>query len=454
MSKLRTLHRCDQCGWTTSRWAGRCGDCGQWNTLRESTTASVVSATTLEHHSIVDLRIDSVSRVSSGCGELDRVLGGGLVPGGVALLGGEPGIGKSTLLLQMLGTLAATGKTVLLITGEESEAQVRMRAERLGALSDSLRVVASTCLDSATALIRQLRPTVAVIDSIQTMEDEAIDSTAGSVTQVRGCAAALVKCAKETGISVVLVGQVTKDGTLAGPRVLEHVVDTVLSFEGERHGSLRLLRAVKNRFGSTEELGLFEMAENGLREVADAGKRFLADRQDGLSGSVVLPALDGQRPLIVEVQALVSRTNLAQPRRSALGGLDGNRLSLLCAVLERRASFDLSSMDVYASIVGGVRVTEPAADLAIGLALASACADRAISADVAAAGEIGLGGEVRTVGQIERRAREAARVGIRKILVPATGPIVQVPGVESIPVRTLAEAIATALPRSTGSSVG
>jgi DNA repair protein RadA/Sms len=378
--------------------------------------------------------------VPTGISELDRVLGGGFVPGSATVVGGEPGIGKSTLLLQALSSLASRGQRCLLVTAEESKQQVKLRAERLGARDPTLWLVAETALPGVLAAIEDVQPDVMVVDSIQTVYDPELGSAPGSVTQVRECAHQLVRVAKERGLTTVLVGHVTKEGTLAGPRVLEHVVDTVLSFEGERHHALRLLRAVKHRFGPTGELGLFEMADDGLRGVPDPSGLFLGDRREGVPGSVVVPALEGHRPLLVELQALVAPSALSMPRRSAQG-LDSGRLSLLIAVLDRRVGLSLAGADVFASAVGGVKVVEPAADLAIGLALASALTGAALPPHVVACGEVGLGGEVRQVGQTARRLAEAARLGFRTAVVPASAP--DVPGgMEGIRVRSLAEAVA------------
>jgi DNA repair protein RadA/Sms len=367
-------------------------------------------------------------------------LGGGLVPGSATVVGGEPGIGKSTLLLQALSSLASRGARCLLVTAEESKQQVKLRAERLGARESSLWLLSETSLPAILAAITEVAPDVVVLDSIQTVFDPELGSAPGSVVQVRECAHQLVRVAKERSITTILVGHVTKEGTLAGPRVLEHLVDTVLSFEGERHHALRLLRAVKHRFGPTGELGLFEMADEGLRAVPDASGLFLGDRRAGVPGSVVVPAMEGHRPLLVELQALVAPSALAMPRRSAQG-LDSGRLSLLVAVLDRRVGLSLAGADVYASAVGGVRVAEPAADLALSLALVSALTGAVLPPDLVACGEVGLGGEVRQVSQCERRLAEAARLGFRTAVIPASSPGVPA-GMEAIRVRSLAEAVA------------
>ena len=386
-----------------------------------------------------DVQLGEWATRPTGIDELDRVLGGGLVPGSVTLVGGEPGIGKSTLLLQALASMASSGARCLLVSAEESKQQVRLRAERLGALDAGLWLVAETSLSGVVAAIDEVRPDVVVVDSVQTVADLDLGPAPGSVTQVRECAARLVGLAKQRGVSVLLVGHVTKEGALAGPRVLEHVVDTVLSFEGERHHSLRLLRAVKHRFGPTGELGLFEMAGAGLVGVPDAGALFLGDRRAGVPGSVVVPAMEGHRPLLVEVQALVTRSELPMPRRSAQG-LDPGRLALVIAVLAERAGVRLAGSDVYASAVGGVRVAEPAGDLALALALASAHLDRAVPADLVACGEVGLAGELRQVGSAGRRLAEAARLGFRRALVPASAPATA-DGLEVVRLPTLGAAL-------------
>jgi DNA repair protein RadA/Sms len=406
----------------------------------EVRTASAPVAPADRPVSLGDVDLGEWAPVPTGLGEIDRVLGGGLVPGSVTLLGGEPGIGKSTLLLQALASLAGRGARCLLVTAEESKQQVKLRADRLGAVSHNVWLVAETSLPSVLAAVDEVKPDVLVVDSIQTVYDPDLGSAPGSVAQVRECAHQLVRAAKERDLSTVLVGHVTKEGTLAGPRVLEHVVDTVLSFEGERHHALRLLRAVKHRFGPTGELGLFEMADDGLRPVPDPSGLFLGDRREGVPGSVVVPALEGHRPLLVEIQALVAPSGLAMPRRSAQG-LDNGRVSLLIAVLDRRVGLSLAGADVFVSAVGGARVAEPAADLAVAMALASALTGMALPPHVVACGEVGLGGEVRQVGQTARRLSEAARLGFRTAVVPASAPDVPA-GMEAIRVRSLAEAVA------------
>lgn len=399
----------------------------------------IISAPSAPATPIDQVQTEGFSAVPTGIGELDRVLGGGLVPGSVTLLGGEPGIGKSTLLLQFLGAVAAGGSRALLVSGEESRSQVHLRAKRLGAVHSNLWLAAETSLPEIVAQIDAVGPMVVVVDSIQTLHDPELASAPGSVGQVRECSHQLVRIAKEQGISILLVGHVTKEGSLAGPRVLEHIVDTVLSFEGDRHHALRLLRAVKHRFGATGELGLFEMVEDGLVGVADPSNLFLGDRHHGASGSVVTCAMEGARPLLVETQALVTDSSLAFPRRAATG-LDANRLAVLLAVLEQRAGMTkMSFCDVYAAAVGGVRLVEPAVDLAVCLAMASAYAEFPFPEDAIAIGEVGLAGEVRSVSQIGRRLSEAARLGFSRAYVPKSAP--DVAGIELVRVATLFDAV-------------
>ena len=374
---------------------------------------------------------------STGIDELDRVLGGGLVPGAVTLLGGEPGIGKSTLLLQLAATWPAR---TLYVSGEESAQQVRLRAERLGAIGPNLWLLAETSLPHVVAALDTVQPDLVIIDSIQSIADPDLGSAPGSVVQVRGCTHRLVAEAKQRAIPMVLVGHVTKDGGLAGPRLLEHVVDTVLSFEGDRHHALRMLRAVKHRFGSTNELGVFEMVEHGLVGVPDASSLFLTDRRTGVAGSAVTPTLEGHRPLLVEVQALTNKVTSGVPPRRSAQGLDPGRLALLLAVLERRARLPMGQHEVFASAVGGVRLIEPGSDLPMCLAIVSALADHPLPADVISFGEIGLAGELRQVAHASRRLAEAARLGFSRAIVPANSAN-GVDGISLIRVATLAEAL-------------
>jgi DNA repair protein RadA/Sms len=445
MAKLRAVFRCTECGTSAPKWAGRCPGCEAWNTLVEE----IEESSAVSHAALLGTRdlpvpisevdADEWQPRSTGVGELDRVLGGGLVPGSVTLVGGEPGIGKSTLLLQAVASIAAGGSKVLYVSAEESKQQVRLRAERLGALHPDLWLASETVVPHILSSVDEIDPAVLVVDSIQTVHTPEIGSASGSVAQVRESAARLVTAAKERNVSVVLVGHVTKEGGLAGPRVLEHIVDTVLAFEGDRHHALRLLRAAKHRFGSTDQLGLFEMTEQGLLGVPDPSRLFLADRRRGVCGSAVVPTMEGHRPLLVEVQALVTRSSLPSPRRSAQG-LDSGRVALLLAVLGERAGFSFAEQDVYALAVGGVKIVEPAADLGVALALASALANTPLPEDIVVCGEVGLGGEVRQVSHCDRRLAEAARLGFTRALVPRLSPDPPA-GMTAMRVGTLLEAI-------------
>ena len=452
MAKSAKRHRCIDCGSTTARWAGRCPSCGEWNTLvEESQLDPLVRAVDALGLSSMAVPLSSVdvseaAAVPTGVDEFDRVLSGGLVPGSVTLLGGEPGIGKSTLLLQVLAARAAAGHRVLLVSAEESAHQVRLRAERLGPVPPGLFILSATDIGAVVSAVGQSEPDLVVIDSIQavaigpaTVGERRSSGVPGSVTQVRECADQLVGLAKASEVAMVLVGHVTKDGSLAGPRALEHMVDTVLSFEGDRHHALRLLLAVKHRFGPTGELGLFEMGDQGLNRVDDPGRLLLGDRLTGVPGGVVLPAVQGRRTLMVELQALVTSMAQAQPKRSVVG-LDGSRLAMTLAVLGRHADLPVLAMDVFASVAGGIRVTEPAADLAVALAVASATTGVPLPSTLAAVGEVGLAGEVRQVTNLPRRLEEAARLGFDRVAVPAStesGPS----GVELIRVDTVAQAV-------------
>lgn len=441
-SRTREKFQCAECGVVSLKWVGRCGSCGTWNTLTpiETSRSTVNDYVRAEPVPITDVDPSGWELRSIGISEVDRVLGGGLVPGSVTLLGGEPGIGKSTLLLQVLAAVASAGSKVLYISAEESTAQVRLRASRLGALESTLWLASETSLPAIVSCIDSIKPDMLVVDSIQTVFDPDVGSTPGSVTQVRECAAQLVREAKDRGLTTMLVGHVTKEGNLAGPRVLEHMVDTVLTFEGDRHHALRLLRVTKHRFGATDNLGLFEMTDVGLSVVSDPSRLFLADRSPGVSGSIVIPTMEGHRPLLVEIQALVTQSALAIPRRSAQG-LDSGRLAVLLAVLSKRANHDLAHSDVHALAVGGVRVVEPAADLALALAIASSHSEQPLPSDLVACGEVGLGGELRQVSQFERRLSEAARLGFTRAVIPVLAPEPPA-GITPLRASNLAEAIA------------
>jgi DNA repair protein RadA/Sms len=435
------LHRCTECGCETPRWLGRCPSCDTWGSIVEQVRSGLVVGAGEGPVPLCEVSTETALARSTGVAELDRVLGGGLVPGSVTLLAGEPGMGKSTLLLQALARMAEAGARCLLVTAEESTAQVRMRAERLGALAATLLVVSDTSLPDVLTHVESVEPDVLALDSIQTVLDPGVSGAPGSVTQVRDSAYRLVQQAKERALATVLVGHVTKEGTLAGPRVLEHVVDTVLSFEGDRGQSLRMLHALKHRFGGTSELGLFEMTPCGLVDVPDASTRFLLDRRTDAPGSAVATVLEGTRPMLVEIQSLVV-TGGAPPRRYA-AGLDPARLAMLLAVLSQHAAIDTAQSEVYASVAGGLRVTETGADLALALAVGSAQRRCAVDARTAAVGELGLGGEVRTVPQLDRRIEEAARLGFTRVLAPPAAS--SRPGIEVVPVHDVTEALARCL---------
>ncbi|MHB1342283.1 MAG: DNA repair protein RadA [Coriobacteriia bacterium] len=420
MAKLRTEWRCQQCGHAAAKWLGKCPECGEFGTFVEemrsqpsgSGPSGGIARTPVK---LSDVQSTSAARVRTGVAEFDRVLGGGLVRGSLVLLGGEPGIGKSTLLLQTAGSLAETGSQVLYVCGEESAEQVKLRAERLGSSGDIL-LLPETDIASVIATALSIRPDILVIDSIQTMLDADLEGVAGSVGQVRSCAARLMRLAKTEGITVVLVGHVTKEGTIAGPRVLEHTVDTVLSFEGDRDHVFRIVRAAKNRFGSVSEIGVFEMAEAGLVGVSDPSGVLLSERSKETPGTCVLATVEGTRPMLVEIQALVTQSYLPAPRRLSVG-VDNARVLQMLAVLERRAGVVFGQHDVYVSVTGGVRIAEPAVDLALALALASARFDRVLPTGTVAFGEVGLTGEVRAVPHVPARLGEVARMGLGPAIV-------------------------------------
>lgn len=454
MGKQRSVHRCGSCGVTTGRWAGRCPACGAWNALVEEMVAATSPGLRplggwadhlVEPVVLRDVDLSGAAPRPTGLAELDRVLGGGFVPGSVSLLGGEPGVGKSTLLLQVLRSMAADGAVVLLVSAEESSAQVRLRAERLGPVPPTLLLLDATDVRAVGGALEALSPALVVVDSIQAVADPGVSGLPGGVPQVRACAEFLVRLAKTSAVPIVLVGHVTKDGALAGPRVLEHLVDTVMTVEGDRHHALRLVRATKHRFGPTGELGLFAMGDAGLAAVSDPHTMLLGDRRPGTPGSAVLAAMEGQRALLVEIQALSAATSSEStpPRRSAQG-VDAGRLALLLAVLEQHAGVVFGHSDVFASAVGGIRVTEPAADLALVLAVASAVTRTALAPDIIAFGEVGLGGEVRQVPHAPRRLSEAARIGFRRAVVPASCPDGP-PGMVLVRVASVAAAVALAL---------
>ena len=433
MAKARaTAFFCSECGYESAKWMGQCPACRAWNTMVEEPLAAasrtapargVAGETrrdgkTLRPVSLEEISLEETDRMRTGFDELDRVLGSGLVAGSLVLVGGDPGIGKSTILLQVCRNLAAQGRPVLYVSGEESLKQIKLRAGRIGSVSGPLSFLCETDLDAIAQVIRKERPAAVVIDSIQTMDTEAVSSAPGSVSQVRECTGLLMQLAKGLGVTVFIVGHVTKEGVVAGPRVLEHMVDTVLYFEGDRHASYRILRSVKNRFGSTNEIGVFEMREEGLHEVSNPSEFLLEGRPAGASGAVTACSMEGTRPLLLEVQALVARSSFGMPRRTA-AGTDYNRVNLLMAVLEKRCRYELSNFDAYVNIAGGMRMTEPALDLAIVAALVSSYRDRPVDEKTVVFGEVGLSGEVRAVSMADQRVSEARRLGFTRCILPA-----------------------------------
>ena len=443
MAKVTVQFTCAECGTTSGRWLGKCPGCGAFGSLVEElhgSTTERAAAVALKPVPIGSVAADEATRISSGVPELDRVLGGGLVPGSLVLVGGEPGVGKSTLLLTALGAVARAGRRALLVTGEESAAQVSLRAARLGG-TESVEILAETELDAVCATLEAERPDVCVIDSVQTLHASALGSAPGSVAQVREAAGRLLRVAKEAGVATVLVGHVTKDGAVAGPRVLEHLVDCVLQFEGDRYQEHRVLRATKNRFGSTNELGVFEMTAAGLVGVPDPSRLF-GTTHVGEVGAAVGCALEGTRPLLLEVQALVAPTDLAMPRRVGTG-VDPKRLAMIVAVLGRHAGVPLASSDVFVNVAGGVRIEEPGADLAVALAIASAARGVPVREGVAAFGEIGLTGRLRQASQVDRRLEECAKLGIATVVAPAGGSSRTTP--RATGVETLRDALRAAL---------
>ncbi|HEY8369728.1 MAG TPA: DNA repair protein RadA [Thermodesulfobacteriota bacterium] len=453
--RTRTVYRCQACGRAEPRWAGRCAGCGEWHSLVEELSAPPsrqgarpgVHAPPGDRSAarptpITDVEDDEAARLVTGLSEFDRVMGGGVVPGSATLVGGDPGIGKSTLLMQVAGRLCGQGASVLYVSGEESARQTRLRARRLGVEAGSLLVYAETRLEAVQLEVERLAPAALVIDSIQTLATDALDSAPGSVGQVRETAARLVRLAKAGGPAVFLVGHVTKEGAIAGPRVVEHMVDTVLYFEGDRGHPYRILRAVKNRFGSTNEIGVFEMKERGLDEVVNPSELFLSERPADAPGSAVVACLEGSRPVLVEVQALVGHATYGTPRRTTIG-VDPNRVALLVAVLEKAADVTLVAQDVFVKVAGGVRLSEPAADLALIAALASSVRDRPLDPETLVFGEVGLSGEVRAVAQAEPRLREGAKLGFTRAVLPRGNArrLTEAAGLEIVGVRDVSEAL-------------
>lgn len=427
MKTPKTVFVCSECGSVSRQWLGKCPDCGAWNTMEEQMEAPApaaalhrpgnVGGNASRAERLADTELPQYMRTKTGMGELDRVLGGGLVQGSVVLLSGEPGIGKSTLLLQISRALSE-GRRVLYVSGEESKGQLKLRANRLGVETGDLYILTETDLDAILGECQRIAPEVLIVDSIQTIYSGRFTSVSGSITQVRECAMSFITFAKETGAAVFLVGHINKEGGISGPKILEHMVDAVLYFEGDRRQSYRIIRAIKNRFGSTNEIGVFEMGDQGLREISNPSETMIEGRPVDISGSAACCVMEGSRPIITEIQSLVTQTAFPSPRRTA-DGFDYNRMCLLLAVLERRMRLRFSQNDVYLNIAGGMRLDEPAADLAVALSLLSAITDSVVPADVIAFGEIGLAGEVRPVSHAEYRVKEAARLGFRKILMPA-----------------------------------
>ena len=427
-TKIKSVFFCQECGYESSKWMGQCPGCKQWNTFVEETvkpaakavkgvSAATASGEAGSPKTLSEIVLNDEERYDTHIGELNRVLGGGLVKGSLILVGGDPGIGKSTILLQVAGNISGDKRDVLYISGEESLQQIKLRANRIGGFNEQLKFMCETNLSNIEETISRFKPQVVIIDSIQTMYNESVSSAPGSVSQVRESTSVLLRIAKNMNISIFIVGHVTKEGQVAGPRVLEHMVDTVLYFEGDRHASYRILRAVKNRFGSTNEIGVFEMQEKGLAEVTNPSEFMLDGRPEGASGSIVTCSVEGTRPILIEVQALVTRTNFGFPRRQA-NGTDYNRVNLLMAVLEKRIGLQMSDFDAYVNLAGGMKVAEPSLDLGICLALVSSFKNKPISDDVIAFGEVGLSGEVRSVSMGESRVSEAKKLGFKTCIVP------------------------------------
>ena len=450
MAKAKsTAFFCQNCGYESAKWQGQCPACHEWNTFTEEPVAKITGSAAVKKAAseirpvrLSEIQTDESQRISSGMEELDRVLGGGIVAGSLMLVGGDPGIGKSTLLLQVCHNLTGTGHKVLYVSGEESVQQIKLRAKRIGDFKDDLMLLCETNLELVRSVIEKIRPEIVVIDSIQTMYHEAVSAAPGSVSQVREATNVLMQIAKGMGISIFLVGHVTKEGVVAGPRVLEHMVDTVLYFEGDRYASYRILRGVKNRFGSTNEIGVFEMRQSGLREVTNPSEYMLDGKPENASGSIVACSMEGSRPILIEIQALVCHTNLPMPRRTT-AGTDFNRVNLLLAVLEKRAGMQMSACDVYVNIAGGIRMTEPAIDLGLILSLVSSYKDIAIDEKTIAFGEVGLSGEIRSVNMAQQRVQEAKKLGFETVLMPKVSmkALQKVEGIRIIGLETVRDAM-------------
>ncbi len=452
VAKAKAIFRCSACGYQVPKWLGRCPDCGEWGTIAESAAAAARSGTASVAPSsparrITDIASDSANACPTGIAEFDRVLGRGVVPGSVILLAGEPGVGKSTLLLETVKHWAAQGKTALYVTGEESAGQVRLRAERTDAVHENIYLAAETDLATVLGHVDEVAPTLLIVDSVQTMVATGTDGVTGGVTQIRAVTTALVSLAKTSGIAVILVGHVTKDGNVAGPRSLEHLVDVVLAFEGDRHSSLRMVRGIKNRFGPSDEVGCFEQRSDGIHQVSDPSGIFVHQHESDVPGSAALVAMDGRRAMVGQIQALLNDTQMSSPRR-AVSGLDSARVAMMLAVAEKHAGIKASSKEVYASTVGGMKVTEPAADLAIFLALYSSHRDVAVPSSTVAIGEVGLAGEVRRVPSVARRVAEAKRLGFQHAIIPAGSQDEEMPrGIRITRVSNLLEAHSAATAR-------
>lgn len=457
MAKRKTKFLCQECGYESAKWMGKCPGCGNWNTMVEEVEKAPAQRKGAFAHSqgmmlaakpipVTSIETVNEPRIKTDLGELNRVLGGGVVPGSLVLIGGDPGIGKSTLLLQVSAQLALKKQSVLYVSGEESQKQTKLRADRLGVMSDQLLVYSETNLEEISRTIENSKVDFVVIDSIQTIFHPEVTSAPGSVSQVRECTAELMRIGKTKGIAIFIVGHVTKEGSIAGPRLLEHMVDTVLYFEGERHHTYRILRAVKNRFGSTNEMGIFEMKEFGLEEVENPSEIFLEERSQGAAGSTVVASMEGTRPVLVEIQALISPTSFGNPRRMATG-IDHNRVPLLMAVLEKRVGMLLQNQDAYLKVAGGVKLDEPAIDLAIAVSIASSFRDKTTRATDCIIGEVGLTGEVRRVSRIEQRVQEAAKLGFERVILPTNNlsGLKAPEGIQLIGVSSVGEALKAAL---------
>ena len=454
MAKDKTVYVCDYCGQESVKWMGKCPSCNRWGTMKEirvspqptSPRGGRLSSSPLPGERagvrlLHEIKADDEPRMDMGDGELNRVLGGGMVPGSLALLGGEPGIGKSTLTLQTV--LKLQGRRILYVSGEESARQIKLRADRLGPVNEGLFVLCETSLEQIFQHIEEMKPDLVVIDSIQTIQTETVESSAGSIAQIRECAAALLRYAKSGSVSILLIGHINKEGTLAGPKVLEHIVDVVLQFEGDQHYLYRILRSIKNRFGSTSELGIYEMRHDGLRQVSNPSELLLTENREGLSGVAISCSIEGVRPFLIETQALVSTAAYGTAQRSTTG-FDGRRLNMLLAVLEKRVGFKLAQKDVFLNIAGGLRVTDPAIDLSVVAAVLSSNGDMPIEGDVCMAGEVGLSGEIRPVSRIEGRIAEAQKLGFKRILIPShniKGLNPKQYKIELVPVRRVVEAV-------------